>query len=187
PIFLFLISSINTMAQDISLEWAADIGSQSGSTPSITIDTEGNTYISGTFNGTIDFDPGLGVYNLTSPIAEGGMYIVKLNSTGNLVWAKAFLPTGFNVTAFMNAIAVDSDGNVYTTSSYSGLWDFNPGSGVYTLPNPGILVTGGAARNTFIAKLNSNGNFVWAKHFNGGASVNQGVSIAVDNGGNVYT
>src|SRR5262249_20056918 len=47
----------------------------------------GQVYVAGDFTGTVDFDPGPGVSNLTS---SGGkdIFVWSLSSTGNLGWAK---------------------------------------------------------------------------------------------------
>jgi hypothetical protein len=44
---------------------------------------------SGYFTDTVDFDPGTGVMNLTSA-GETGIFILKLDANGNLLWAKSF-------------------------------------------------------------------------------------------------
>ena len=51
----------------------------------ISVTGNGNIYAAGNFNGTVDFDPGTGVYNLSS--TESGMEI-KLDSNGNFAWVK---------------------------------------------------------------------------------------------------
>lgn len=48
-------------------------------------DNDGNIYNYGDFNGTVDFDPGSGVFNLTSQNMD--VFIQKLNRYGELIWA----------------------------------------------------------------------------------------------------
>ncbi|MBK8192110.1 MAG: hypothetical protein IPK76_02365 [Lewinellaceae bacterium] len=57
---------------------------------SISIDVSGNIYTAGYFTGTADFDPGPGIFNLTSPGNEyaRNIFISKLDASGNFVWAK---------------------------------------------------------------------------------------------------
>lgn len=59
------------------------------------LDENDNLYIAGNFNDTVDFDPGLGVYNLISKKLIGGLneyineiYLTKWDRFGNFVWAK---------------------------------------------------------------------------------------------------
>ena len=78
------------------------------------------------------------------------------------------------------SIAIDSSGNLYTTGSFRGTTDFNPGSGIANLTS-----TGDRETNVFVSKLDASGNYVWARSF-GGCCV-YGLSVAVDSSGNVYT
>jgi uncharacterized membrane protein YqhA len=150
-------------------------GSLSNVGNSVDVDSAGNIYTTGYFNGTADFDPGAGVTNFTS---AGGtdVFVSKLNSSGDLVWAKSF---GGSSTDTGTAIAVDISGNVYITGPFVGTVDFDPSAGVANLTSVGGL-------DSFVLKLNSSGAFVWAKSF-GGVENEYGLSIAVDSNGNVYT
>jgi hypothetical protein len=153
-------------------------GSSADGGNSIAVDSSGNIYTTGVFQGTADFDPGAGTTNLTS----AGMYDVfvsKLDSSGNFVWAKSF---GGIYNDFGNSIAVDNSGNVYTTGSFQDTVDFDPGAGTTNLTSPRYNGVGDA----FVSKLDSSGNFVWAKSFSG-SDGEGGQSITVDNSGNVYT
>ena len=111
-------------------------------------------------------------------ISAGGndVFVSKLDSTGVFVWANAFRGTGNDIG---RSVAVDSSGNVYTTGYFSGTVDFNPGAGTANLVSAG-------ESDVFVSKLNSAGEFVWAKRF-GGTGTEEGLSIAVDSSGNVYT
>lgn len=52
-----------------------------------TTDDSGNIYTTGFFSGTVDFDPGVGVQNLTSS-GNSDIFISKMNSVGQFIWAK---------------------------------------------------------------------------------------------------
>src|SRR2546426_778966 len=81
---------------------------------SIAVDSTGNVHTAGTFNGTADFDPGPDTYNLSTAANYDGVFVSKLDSAGNFVWAKQLGGrTGEEVNGY--SIAVDSSGNVYTT------------------------------------------------------------------------
>jgi hypothetical protein len=148
---------------------SADIGK------AIARDAAGNIYVTGLFNGTVDFDPGPGTVNLTSAGAND-IFVAKYTPTGALIWAKGMGGTGEDQPL---AIAVDASGNVLTTGAFNGTADFDPGPGTSNLTSAGNA-------DIFVSKLDSNGNFVWARAL-GGTSFEQGQGIAVDLAGNVFT
>lgn len=140
----------------------------------LTIDAIGNLYLTGHFMGTTDFDPGTGITNLTSA-GDYDIFIQKLNSNGNLLWAKQMggiaLDQGFS-------IAVNDSGHVYTTGRFNETVDFDPGAGVTNLISAGN-------NDIFIQKLNANGDLLWANKM-GGTSFDMGNNIALDSYNNVY-
>jgi hypothetical protein len=93
----------------------AEVGSD------ITVDKQDNFYITGSFEGTIDFDPGPGVNKLTSIYSDG--FIAKYNPGGGLIWVRQIVTSGV---CFITSIAVDSQGNLYTTGRFDGTCDFDP-------------------------------------------------------------
>ena len=125
---------------------------------SIVVDSSGNVYTTGRFNGTADFDPGPGTANLVSS-GSTDVFVSKLNSAGELVWVKQL---GGTSTAgdFSESVAVDSSGNVYTTGWFNGTADFDPGAGTANLVSAGNS-------DVFVSKLDSTGTFVWAKQLSG--------------------
>ncbi|HND50466.1 MAG TPA: SBBP repeat-containing protein, partial [Anaerolineales bacterium] len=144
----------------------------------IAVDLSGNIYTTGYFYGTADFAPGLGVFNLTSSGYED-IFISKLNVDGSFAWAKSIGGKGWLDNG--NGIAVDVNGNVYITGSFTGTVDFDPGIGIFNLASVGY-------NDAFISKLDNNGNFVWAKNIGGTSSIDNvvGRAIAMDSGGNVF-
>jgi hypothetical protein len=158
--------------------WAKRIGSSShyDQATGISVDGSGNVYTTGYFQGTADFDPGIGTLNLTSA-GSTDIFVSKLDASGNFVWAKGM---GSGSDDFGTGISVDSNGNVYTTGHYDGTVDFDPGAGTTNLTN-----TGGF--DNFVSKLDASGNFVWAKGMGSGSSSVIARGISVDGSGNVYT
>jgi len=149
----------------------------------IGVDSSGNVYTIGTFMSTVDFDPGAGTANLTASDFLDA-FVLKLDSSGNYVWAKSFTGTG-NV--YAASMAVDSSGNIYTTGYFTETADFDPGAGTANLTSNG-------GYDVFVSKLDSSGNYVWAKSFGSSGrgsdaldGTDYGLSVAVDSSGNVYT
>jgi len=157
------------------LVWAKNVGgTDSDRAFSIALDGSGNIYITGRFQGTVDFDPGAGISNLTS-IGILDAYFAKYDNDGNLVWAKSI---GGNSGDQGRSIVVDNSGNVYLTGSFNNTVDFDPGAGTTNLTSEG-------ASDVFFAKYDTNGSLTWAQSI-GGTDFDQGNSIAVDVSGNVY-
>ena len=170
----FLLATITIKAQN--LDWVKSFGGSSNDEGiSIAVDASGNVYTTGYFEGTVDFAPGTGTSNLTSTGLRDA-FIQKLNASGNFQWARSLGGSGVNVGY---SITVDASGNVYTTGSFEGTADFDPGTGTANLSSAG-------GNDIFIQKLDASGNFLWAKSI-GGSNSDYGLSIKVDNSGNVYT
>ncbi|MEP3118082.1 MAG: SBBP repeat-containing protein, partial [Alphaproteobacteria bacterium] len=160
---------------DGTLAWAKNVGGTGHDFAySIEVDSSGNSYVTGAFNGTADFDPGAGTTNLTSA-GSSDVFIAKYNSDGTLAWAKN---VGGTISDYGQSIAIDSSGNSYVTGYFYGTADFDPGAGTTNLTSAGTS-------DTFIAKYNSDGTLDWAKNV-GGTNGDQGQSIQVDSSGNSY-
>jgi len=167
---------MTTNAQDVVLDWAKQMGGiNSDYGYSIVVDADGNIYSTGYFFDTVDFDPGVGVFNITST-GSADVFITKLDASGNFVWAKHL---GGPQADYGLAIALDNTGNLYTTGLFVGTSDFDPNAGIFNLTT--------TAGGTFISKLDSSGNFVWAKQIDSPTNFNIGVSLALDASSNVYT
>jgi hypothetical protein len=131
--------------------------------------------VTGYYNGTIDFDLGTNVTNLTSNGSDD-IFILKLDSNGVFIWAKSI--GGSNNRDIGESITGDSLGNVYITGRFRGTVDFDPNFGIWNLSSVG-------GEDIFVLKLDSNGNFIWAKSF-GNDSSNWGQSIICDSENNLY-
>jgi hypothetical protein len=155
---LFIIVSI-LAASGQTFNWAYSAGSQyyPDMGQVIRVDSQGNTYVSGFFNGTVQFDPNSDDYTFTAPNPPFGReyFLEKFDAGGNFLWVKVFNDSG----AFSDAVfEIDSQDNIYFSSTFSGTVDINPGDGQ-------DLRTTYANSNAFIIKLNSNGDYIYGKTF----------------------
>lgn len=98
-------------------------------------------------------------------------------------WAKPFQPantTNPSVNSNSRAVAVDRQGNVYSTGLFQYAVDFDPGPGTFVLSASNQYHTG-----IFISKLSPTGDFIWAKEI--AISVEwSAIEMALDANDNVY-
>lgn len=163
--------------------WAKHFEGAGTEPKAVAVDSIGNVFITGfkgPTGGATDFDPGPGVTNLTvtGAISNTDVFIVKLDSSGNLTWARQL---GGTSTDQSSSIAVDNMGNVYTTGYFRGTSDFNPGAAVNS------ITAGNTSGDVFISKLDAAGNYLWAKNIGGTGSASCSATvIKSDNYGNIY-
>lgn len=171
---LFIFFYTLTSAQNFV--WAKSFGGTTYDDGyAVCTDPSGNVINVGSFNGTVDFDPGPSIFNLTSTPGTDDIYIVKLTSAGAFVWAKRIGGTGNEVGS---DVTTDASGNIYTIGSFTGTVDFDPNATT-------VNVTSAGKRDVFILKLNSAGNYVWAKQI-GGINDDWGNALDLDATANIY-
>ncbi len=175
-IYFFTLS--NLFSQSINTEWVSQIGNSNGIDQgfSIVTDQSGNSYITGSFTNQMDADPGLGILNLTSNDSSD-IFITKLDSVGSFIWAKQIGGTGKDEGY---SIAIDEASNLYISGIFSDTVDFDPGADTFNLINPVY-----DQNRAFICKLNSSGEFIWAKNF-GNAEDKISHTVHPDNEGHIY-
>ena len=112
-----------------NLAWARKAGGAAADAVlAITVDKPGNVYTVGQFNGTADFDPGAGTSNLLGTPGLANTFLWKLDSAGNLGYARMFkTASGFSEGT---GVALDAAGNLLVSGRFSGTVDFNGGSKV---------------------------------------------------------
>jgi hypothetical protein len=156
------VVSLDYLGQHQWSKHFGDVAAQSGAR--VAVDGMGNAYVIGDFAGKIDFGGGA----FTSAGATD-VFLVKLDMTGALVWAKAFgnvaAQNGFGV-------ACDAAGNVVVTGAFAGTINFGGGA-----------LTSLGATDVFVAKLDPTGAYVWAKGF-GNIAAQTSAEIAADSAGN---
>jgi Secretion system C-terminal sorting domain/Beta-propeller repeat len=154
--------------------WTQNYGSAgSGRTTvatSMALDATGNIYITGWYKGVVDF----GATSLSGGNFENA-FVVKLNATGGVIWAKNVassngLDKGFSVD-------VDASGNVFIAGTYSFTTDFDPGAGTQN--------RGSSGQDIFVLKLTAAGNYSNV-YVTGTAGIDQAFSLTIDGSNNIY-
>ena len=141
-------------------QWSntADSGTGSIYTTNLSIDSNDNTYITGSFEGTVNFTTS---DQFTSQNSTS--FIAKYNSSCNfqsLIYTDTTngRSDGFGTT-------VDKNGNIYMSGTFNGEVGFNyngtdPGTDIYTNPHPS---TNGTGIEGFVSKFDSSGNYLWTR------------------------
>ncbi len=160
------------------LQWARTWGGLGGyheNGNGVAIDGSGNAYVAGGFEETVDFDPGPGVAEHTSNGASD-IFLCKLDSAGDLQWARTW---GGDNLDYSFDVAIDGGGYAYVTGEFSYTVDFDPGPGVDEHTSNG-------ASDIFLCKLDSAGDFQWARTWGSGGDYGRGKGVAIDGCGNAY-
>jgi hypothetical protein len=141
----------------------------------ITTDDENNIYITGSFSSSvINFDT---VLLNNSNSTEYEIFVTKLDSSGNVIWAKSYGGMGDDLS---NSIAIDNNGNVLIAGSFkSDIIRFNNLTILNTDPNNNYY-------DFFVAKISSAGDVIWVNKSQYGNQNDFGWAIATDKEGNAY-
>ncbi|NGF74823.1 T9SS type A sorting domain-containing protein [Fluviicola sp. SGL-29] len=131
-------------------------------------DAAGNIYIYGLFSETVEF----GSTTLTSSGATD-LFLCKLDSNGNVIWAKKYGNSGYDI-GYNGNMEVDDNGNVYIGARFQV--SITIGSTTYN---------SAGAEDLIFMKINTAGNVVWSKKF-GGIGKDENHGIAIDASGNSY-
>jgi PKD repeat protein len=133
----------------------------------IDTDASGNVFVTGFFQGTVDFGGG----SFTSA-GDRDVFVAKYAAaSGQHLWSKRLGSTSIDEGS---GLAVDPSGEVIVTGSFVGTVDF--GGGPISTPNLGSDV--------FLVKYSTAGVHRWSKRL-GGTNGDSGKSIAADGNGNV--
>lgn len=142
------------------------VGSNENFGSGITGDDTGNIYITGAFSDTVTFE------NITLvSYGDKDVFIVKYDSSGNLLWANQCGGTGYD---WGWSVVTDRAGNCFVIGQFAGTTFFD-----------NITLTSAGGNDIFIAKYDPSGNIIMAKRA-GGSSDDQGRDSITDAAGNYY-
>lgn len=161
---------------------AVNSASSWGEAMGVAVDNSGNVYITGDFQGTVDFGGGNSLtatsYYYTTGLVTfvRDIFIAKYDAGGNILQA---VVAGGQTDDFSRGITVDNSGNLYITGTSGS--DTNPAD------FGGQSFTGYEWGEFFLAKYSSSNlsTGIWVKDA-GGATDSHGSAITLDNSGNIY-
>jgi hypothetical protein len=153
-IVLFVLLSLNSSAQ--SWVWGKQgFGNQQDEGTSAAIDKSCNVFLAGFFADTLTF----GINVLAAKPTNTNVFIVKYDSTGNIIWARQSNSTISFSIPWMTA--TDTFGNAYLTGGFGDTISF----GAFDLSSKNSTV------DVPLIKYDKNGNVKWAEQsiINGGS------------------
>ncbi|MDD3235764.1 MAG: SBBP repeat-containing protein [Candidatus Cloacimonetes bacterium] len=165
------VLTFNMLSGVRNWEWAKRAGGiEVDYASAIATDSDNNAYITGYFSGTT-------IIGNTTLASNTGVtsYVAKMDAAGNWLWAIKNIGTiQSNCQAY--DIEVDASGNVIICGYFSGF---------ISIGNMELTSTSDSEYDIFVAKIDPNGNCLWAKHA-GGNGNDYCTSLAVDGQGDVY-
>ncbi len=159
-----------------TLKWAKRIGGPSTDVAyALELDEFNNVYSTGFFWSTVDFDPGTGVFNLTSP-AFGDGYLLKLSTNGDFIKAGKM---GGNSRVRNTCLKLDKTGHLYISGHFDGDAEFDINAAGQILSSPID------DEDIFVGKYDLDFNLVWIKQIVG-SSYQKVFALETDTSQNIY-
>lgn len=129
----------------------------------VAIDDQGNSYACGSFDGTLDVQPGAASFDITGFYAG---FIAKYDAARSVQWAQVLEPVNPGDWVIPEMPAVDAAGNVYIVGRFFGSVDFDPSAGQ-------AIESATDAQNNpinccaFLLKFDAAGSFQWVRTLEG--------------------
>ncbi len=143
----------------------------------LTTDPDGNVYITGRYEGFVDFDPGFGAEVYISNGEGYDAYVSKFDFLGQHLWAKVW--GGLDVNTYGWSVDVNSAGYLYVIGSFEGTCDFDPGPGTDELTSNGEY-------DIFLSSFNTSGWYNWGRTWGGVTPMDNGYGVSCDSNGNAF-
>ncbi|MFH1675599.1 MAG: hypothetical protein ABIC40_01150 [bacterium] len=154
--------------------WGSETGGDYCAGKAIAIDDAGDLYITGYFQGVIDFDPGAGTDEHTSN-GQRDVFVSKFDSDGTWIWTKTW---GGNYDDEGKAITVRQS-TFYVAGFYQDNVDFDPD------PLESCIMGGYGATDIFTSIFDTSGSFITVK-VEGGVDSDWANDVAVNSAGKIF-
>ncbi len=109
-------------------------------------DASNNLYLTGTYAGTIDFNPDAVIEDTQSSNGNYDVFVTKYFANGDYAWTQSLGGTSTETVSSMN---VAGNGNLFLTGTFKNTVDFDPGAGV-------VERTSNGYQDMYLLHLNSN-------------------------------
>lgn len=146
------------------INWVIQFGSSNfDQCKRVSLDAAGNVYVTGYFDNTIDFDPGVNTNSLTSNGSDD-IFLASYNAVGNYLWAVNIGGSGSDSPYGLYVTAND----IVLCGYFNNTVDFDPGLGVFEQTSAGV-------EDIFAASFSTGGTFNGVMVFGG-----SGTDVAYD-------
>lgn len=141
---------------------------------SITVDATGRLYVTGDFQGSVDFAPGTPGGEHATAIYDA--FVAAYDSNGYL-WSRAVGSSGYSDSG--TSIVLDPTGDyIYTAGIFRSTVTFGYGAITESRNSRGDS-------DAFVTKWDKNGNYVWVRTM-GGANADTAKAVGLDNTGALF-
>lgn len=169
----FLLLMITEVASAQTVSWVRKLTAGTNKNvydAGVATDGLGNTYVAGSFTGTVDFGGTTVIGNF------GASFVAKYDNSGALLWVKSITVSSFANSVSAKRVCVDASGNAILVGTFSGTANFS-----------GTSVTATYNLSIFLMKYDNQGNVQWVKQEGGSAGqYHLPTSVTTDNAGNIY-
>ena len=141
----------------------------------VVLTANGALYVTGSFQGAADLNPGTGIDRRISA-GSSDVFLIKLLPDNSMLWART---AGGGGTDRGSDVSIDKSGNVFVAGAFSSVSTFGQGVGTTTLSSAG-------GTDAFVWKLSSLGKNTWVRGW-GGTLNDAAVALTINEYGEAQT
>jgi PKD repeat protein len=157
--------------------WTRRIGGpNSDEVHSVCTGAGGSVYITGMFEGTVDFATGWGGNDPKTSVHQDDIYVTKVDASGSYAWTRT-IGGQFGQNAY--SICSDGTGNIYVAGNFYGTVNFAADWG------GSDEKTGAGNGDIFVTRINSDGTYGWTR-FMGSGTADAAHGVCADESDNIY-
>lgn len=167
-------------------------GSGDDSALAVAADSSGNSFVAGSFEGTVTFDDDFGGTPADTKSASGstnGAYITKINANGSYGWTHSIAGSDADAAIAVTDITADASGNIFATGTFRAT-DGSSGPSTINFQSDWSGTdnhASGGSSKAFVTKINNDGSYGWTRSYGDGDTNSVFAPVVgVDAGGNGY-
>ncbi len=168
-----------------NLAYAIGVGGTGNqSIQEIGVDAAGNTYVTGKFQGNVDFDPGPGVNSRLALAGDTDSFVAKYTSTWALAWVDVIHASNEPLDNIQLAVA--DNGDAFIAGEFGTAPNTTLSFSDHLGPPSQTLNHQGSGTDLFVAKIGTSGGFQWVTQYSSDSVGLRADDIATDSNGGIY-